>query len=112
MRPMIYSKLSTQEQFQLLEVFRNRPMRQSACKAACVPSIRERVADKKIPVFLLFLPLREVSGISDSLTNFLSDMQKKRLPRKPPAFVGVPYIMTFLLQFIIDNIFGKVLNVS
>ena len=74
--------------------------------------MRESVADKKIPVFLHFLPLGEVGGVADSLTNLPSDVEQVGLPRQAGAFLGVPSEMPFVLRGVIDNIFGKILNIA
>ena len=109
-------ELRFKKRFELLEELRHGPMRQCSGEFRHVPSIRERVADKEIPVFLLFLPLREIAGIAYSLANFLCDLKKIRLPRAAltvgiPRIVGIAFQSAVAVPFLRVEV-GEVLNVA
>ena len=74
-------ELRFKKRFELLEELRHGPVRQRPGERRQVPSVRERVADEQIAVFLLFFPCRKIVGVAHSFANLLHDIEQIRLPR-------------------------------
>ena len=107
-------ELSAEEQFKFLEVFLDRPMRQSIGKSGHIPRMRESVTDEKILVFFHFLPFGEVVGIPTSgqgLAYLLCDVKKIRLPRQTGG-IAAPLEMRATLRSIVNDMLRLVLNVA
>ncbi len=78
---VIDGELPVQEELQLFEELRQRPVRERGGEIVRVPRMRQRVADQEEFLFRL-LDFREVAGIADGTADLLDDVQQVWLERK------------------------------